>query len=55
MVGLDGRPGPCVAPARRGVRLAGAYGARVRAMFTSYVLLIVAGLAFYTIVGLTHH
>jgi len=27
----------------------------MRAMFVTYVLLIVAGLVFFTIVGLTHH
>jgi len=27
----------------------------MRAMFTAYVLLIVAGLALYTVIGLVHH
>jgi hypothetical protein len=26
-----------------------------RAVFVAYLLIIVAGLAFYTVVGLTHH
>jgi hypothetical protein len=29
--------------------------ARMRAIFVTYLLLIVAGLIFFTIVGLTHH
>jgi hypothetical protein len=27
----------------------------VRAMFTTYLLVIVAGLTYFTIIGLTHH
>jgi hypothetical protein len=29
--------------------------ARVRAVFVTYLIVIVAGLTFFTIVGLTHH
>jgi hypothetical protein len=29
-------------------------GARMRAVFVAYLLVIVAGLVFFTIVGLTH-
>ena len=28
---------------------------RVRAVFVTYLLVIVAGLTFFTIIGLTHH
>jgi hypothetical protein len=28
---------------------------RMRAMFFTYLLLIVAGLTYFTIIGLTHH
>jgi hypothetical protein len=28
---------------------------RMRAMFVTYLIVIVAGLTFFTIVGLTHH
>jgi hypothetical protein len=28
---------------------------RVRAIFLAYLLIIIAGLAFYTVIGLTHH
>ena len=28
---------------------------RVRAIFLTYLLLIVAGLTYFTIIGLTHH
>jgi hypothetical protein len=31
------------------------YGAAMRVMFTTYLLLIVAGLVFASIVGLGHH
>jgi len=27
----------------------------MRAMFVTYLLLIVAGLAYFTVIGLTHH
>jgi hypothetical protein len=33
----------------------GGTGHPMRVMFTTYLLLIVAGLTFFTIIGLTHH
>jgi len=31
------------------------YAGGMRAMFATYLLVIIAGLAYFTIIGLTHH
>jgi hypothetical protein len=42
-------------PARRREGVPAGYLIGMRAMFVAYLVLIVAGLAYFTVIGLTHH
>jgi len=47
---------PCIQAGKRGRSDRGpAYDRRVRVVFITYLVVIVSGITFFTVVGLTHH